>query len=193
MASRNNWNRSQYRVNVCEGFRQFADTWQTAVQNFFTKVIELQHYVVAIRTATVARDDFLNHRASDYVTTCKVFGVRSITLHETLAVLVDQVSTFTTATFGNQYTGAGNTGRVELPHFDAAIRRVSTNYMRASAYATMGIIQWLSLATKQATPLIAVAVLMTICALCYLAAGIKGQAFVGSKTLGGAGIAQMIV
>ena len=77
--------------------------------------------------------------------------------------------------------------------FDAAIRRVSTNYMRASAYATMGIIQWLSLATKQATPLIAVAVLMTICALCYLAAGIKGQAFVGSKTLGGAGIAQMIV
>ena len=126
VASRNHWNRSQYRVNVCERFRQFADTWQTAVQHFFTEVIELQHYVVAIRTATVARDDFLNHRASNNVTTSKVFGVRSITLHETLAMLVDQVATFTTATFGNQYTGAGNTGRVELPHFDVLYRHAST-------------------------------------------------------------------
>jgi len=64
--------------------------------------------------------------------------------------------------------------------------------MRASAYATMGIIQWLTLVIK-ATSLIAVAVLMTICALCYLLAALKKQAFVGSKTLGGAGIAQMIV
>lgn len=43
---------------------QFHDAWQTAVQNFFTEVIEFQHYVVAIGTATVAGDDFFNHRAS---------------------------------------------------------------------------------------------------------------------------------
>jgi hypothetical protein len=76
--------------------------------------------------------------------------------------------------------------------FDNAIRRISTNYMRAAAYAVMAIVQWLSI-IRYATSLIAAAVLLTFTGLCYLLAGIKGQAFVGSKTLGGAGVAQMIV
>ena len=76
--------------------------------------------------------------------------------------------------------------------FDATIRRISTNYMRAGAYGVMGIVQWLSIIARP-TSLIAAAVVLTITAVCYLMAGIKGQAFVGSKTLGGAGVAQMIV
>ncbi|KAH8666331.1 hypothetical protein BX600DRAFT_511272 [Xylariales sp. PMI_506] len=76
--------------------------------------------------------------------------------------------------------------------FDATIRRVSTNYMRAGTYGVMAIVQWLSIIAR-ATSLIAAAILLTITAVCYLLAGIKGQAFVGSKTLGGAGVAQMIV
>lgn len=64
--------------------------------------------------------------------------------------------------------------------------------MRAGAYGVMALIQWLSI-TVSATSLIAAAVVLTFTALCYLAAGVKGQAFVGSKTLGGAGVAQMIV
>ncbi|KAK0641086.1 hypothetical protein B0T16DRAFT_461193 [Cercophora newfieldiana] len=76
--------------------------------------------------------------------------------------------------------------------FDAAIRRVSTNYMRAGAYGVMATVQWLSIIPR-ATSLIAAAVILTITGVCYLLAGIKGQAFVGSKTLGGAGVAQMIV
>ncbi|RYP50416.1 hypothetical protein DL768_004091 [Monosporascus sp. mg162] len=76
--------------------------------------------------------------------------------------------------------------------FDAAIRKVSTNYMRAGTYGVMALIQWLSI-TVGTSSLIAAAVVLTITALCYLLAGVKGQAFVGSKTLGGAGVAQMIV
>ena len=76
--------------------------------------------------------------------------------------------------------------------FDAAIRRVSTNYMRAAAYAAMATAQWLSL-LGGATSLIAAAVFLTLTGVCYLLAAIKGQAFVGSKTLGGQGVAQMIV
>ncbi|MNM88550.1 hypothetical protein D3C81_1007710 [compost metagenome] len=126
VASRNNRNRSNDRVNVSKRFRQFADAWQTAVQHFLAQVVEFEHYVVAIRAATVAGDDFFHHRTGNHVTTGKVFGVRSITLHETLAVLVDQVTAFTTATFCNQYTGAGDAGRVELPHFDVLYRYAST-------------------------------------------------------------------
>lgn len=76
--------------------------------------------------------------------------------------------------------------------FDNFIRRFTTNYMRAAIYGTMSLVQWLSL-IKDATSLIAAAVMLLLAAICYLIAGLKGQGFVGSKTLGGQGVAQMIV
>jgi hypothetical protein len=76
--------------------------------------------------------------------------------------------------------------------FDAYIRKISTNYMRAAAYGIMALIQWLSI-IRRPTSLIAAAIVLTFTALCYLAAAVKGQAFVGSKTLGGQGVAQMMV
>ncbi|ROW13433.1 hypothetical protein VPNG_04435 [Cytospora leucostoma] len=76
--------------------------------------------------------------------------------------------------------------------FDAYIRKISTNYMRAAAYGVMAIIQWLSI-IRRPTSLIAEAIVMTFTGLCYLLAAIKGQEFVGSKTLGGQGVAAMMV
>ncbi|KAI8631305.1 hypothetical protein F5Y19DRAFT_26207 [Xylariaceae sp. FL1651] len=76
--------------------------------------------------------------------------------------------------------------------FDAAIRKVSTNYMRAATYLVMALVQWLSLILAT-TSLIAAAVVLTLTAICYALAGLKGQAFIGSKTLGGQGVAQMII
>jgi hypothetical protein len=64
--------------------------------------------------------------------------------------------------------------------------------MRAAIYLAMAIIQWLSLIVHP-TSLIAAAVVLTITAAFYALAGVKGQGFVGSKTLGGQGVAQMIV
>ncbi|KAF2724504.1 hypothetical protein K431DRAFT_145449 [Polychaeton citri CBS 116435] len=77
-------------------------------------------------------------------------------------------------------------------HFDAFIRRFETNYMRAAIYFTMSVIQWISPVARW-TSLIAAAVLLLITAGLYALAGLKGQGFAASKTLGGAGIAQMIV
>ncbi|KAI1325940.1 hypothetical protein F5Y16DRAFT_249789 [Xylariaceae sp. FL0255] len=76
--------------------------------------------------------------------------------------------------------------------FDAAIRRVSSNYLRAAAYLAMALVQWLSLLIHP-TSLVAAAVVLTFTSACYFLAGIKGQAFTGSKTLGGQGVAQMII
>lgn len=64
--------------------------------------------------------------------------------------------------------------------------------MRAAIYGLMSALQWISISVD-ASSLIAAAVFLMIAALFYLAAGIKGQAFQGSKTLGGQGVAQMIV
>ncbi|KAF4124377.1 hypothetical protein GMORB2_5043 [Geosmithia morbida] len=76
--------------------------------------------------------------------------------------------------------------------FDAFIRQITTNYLRAAAYAVMAVIQFLSTLVTGSS-LIAAGVFLIITAICYLLAAIKGQAFVGSKTLGGQGVAQMIV
>ncbi|THX32348.1 hypothetical protein D6C77_03724 [Aureobasidium pullulans] len=76
--------------------------------------------------------------------------------------------------------------------FDTFIRRFETNYMRAAIYLAMSVIQWISLAVKT-TSLIVAAIVLLITAIFYALAGVKGQGFVGSKTLGGHGVAQMIV
>ncbi|GAB7345763.1 hypothetical protein MBLNU457_4031t1 [Dothideomycetes sp. NU457] len=78
------------------------------------------------------------------------------------------------------------------PAFDAFIRRFETNYMRAGIYLVMSVIQWLSIIART-TSLIAAAVFLLIAACFYALAGVRGQGFVGSKTLGGHGVAQMIV
>ena len=56
----------------------------------------------------------------------------------------------------------------------------------------MSLIQWLSI-ISQATSLIAAAVVLLFASFFYALAGLKKQGFVGSKTLGGHGVAQMIV
>lgn len=78
--------------------------------------------------------------------------------------------------------------------FDAFIRRFTTNYMRAAIYGIMSLVQWLSLIVDHnGSSLIAAAVVLLIAATFYTLAGLKQQQFVGSKTLGGQGVAQMIV
>jgi hypothetical protein len=77
-------------------------------------------------------------------------------------------------------------------HFDSFIRRFETNYMRAAIYLVMSIVQFLSI-IRYATSLIAAAVVLLIAAAFYALAGLKKQEFAASKTLGGQGVAQMIV
>lgn len=76
--------------------------------------------------------------------------------------------------------------------FDSFVRKISTNYLRAAAYVVMAIIQYLSIIVTVSS-LIAAAVFLSLTAICYFLAALRGQAFIGSKTLGGAGVAQMIV
>jgi hypothetical protein len=76
--------------------------------------------------------------------------------------------------------------------FDTFIRKFSSNYMRAAIYFVMSAVQWISI-WPQATSLIAAAVFLMIAAIFYALAGFKGQQFQGSKTLGGQGVAQMII
>jgi hypothetical protein len=62
----------------------------------------------------------------------------------------------------------------------------------AAIYGAMSLVQWLSIIVDTSS-LIAAAVVLLAAAACYALAGLKQQEFVGSKTLGGQGVAQMIV
>ena len=72
------------------------------------------------------------------------------------------------------------------------MRRFTTNYMRAGIYLAMAIVQWLSIIHRP-SDLIAAAIMLSLAAAFYALAGVKGQGFVGSKTLGGQGVAHMII
>ena len=78
------------------------------------------------------------------------------------------------------------------PRFDQFMRRFTTNAMRAGMYGVMSLVQWFSLFLGRSS-LIAAAVFLLLAAVFYLIAAVKGQEFAGSKTLGGHGVAQMIV
>lgn len=64
--------------------------------------------------------------------------------------------------------------------------------MRAAIYVVMSAVQWISL-IQGGSSLIAAAVFLLIAAIFYSLAGLRHHDFAGSKTLGGQGIAQMIV
>lgn len=76
--------------------------------------------------------------------------------------------------------------------FDNFIRRFSTNYMRAAIYGVMSVVQWVSIAVHP-TSLIAAAVVLLLTGAFYGIAALRKDEFMSSKTLGGAGVAQMIV
>lgn len=76
--------------------------------------------------------------------------------------------------------------------FDDSIRKFNNNYPRAALYTVLAVVLWLSLIIR-ASSLIAAAVLMTLTAACYAFAGLKNTEFTQSKTLGGAGLVQMVV
>jgi len=76
--------------------------------------------------------------------------------------------------------------------FDTFIRRFSTNYMRALIYLVMSVVQWLSLIVHTST-LIVAAVVLILTASFYGIAAFRKDEFMSSKTLGGGGVAQMIV
>lgn len=76
--------------------------------------------------------------------------------------------------------------------FDTFIRKFSSNYMRAAIYFVLSAVQWISI-WPMATSLIVAAIFLLLASAFYALAGLKGQEFQGSKTLGGQGVAQMII
>lgn len=91
-------------------------------------MVEFQLSVRTPRAVTAATfTDFDHDGTRHHVTTRRVFRIRGITLHEALAVFVQQITTFTTAAFCYQNARTGDAGWVELPHFHILHRHASAD------------------------------------------------------------------
>ena len=127
-----------HRVDVREGLGQFANARQPRVQHFLAQVIQLQHDVIAVRSATIASEDLQNHGPRHHVATGEVFRGGRVALHEPLAVLVDEVAAFAAAAFGHEHARTGDAGRMELPHLDV-LHRHSGAQRHADAVAGIDV------------------------------------------------------
>ncbi|KAF8462947.1 hypothetical protein BDZ91DRAFT_320842 [Kalaharituber pfeilii] len=77
--------------------------------------------------------------------------------------------------------------------FDDFVKKFHSNYGRAGMYIVMAIVQFLSTLSQRVTSLIAAGIVLCLAGIFYLLAGFKGQEFTGSKTLGGSGVAAMMI
>ena len=104
-------------VHVGEVHTDLVHRRQALVDGLGAQVVELQEHVVLVGTAATAFLDLLVHAARDEIAWSQVFQGGRVTLHETLAVAVEQNRAFAAAAFGQEHARAGHAGGVELPEF----------------------------------------------------------------------------
>lgn len=73
------------------------------------------------------REGRTHHRSGYDITRSQILGSRGIALHKSFAFCVEQVSTFTARSFGDQAAGAVNAGWMELNKFQILEGETSTS------------------------------------------------------------------
>jgi 3-deoxy-D-manno-octulosonic acid (KDO) 8-phosphate synthase len=83
-------------INASENGSSFRDTGQALMEDLGRQMAQLQVDVVFLGTHASALPDLHGHRSGDDISTSQILGGRGITLHESLALRVQQVTTLTT-------------------------------------------------------------------------------------------------
>jgi len=113
-------------IDTGENGGGLGDTGQTLVKDLGGQVRKLEVDVVLVGTDTTALANLHGHGTRDNVTRGKILGGRSVTLHESLTLGVEEVTTLTTRTLGDQTSSAVDTSRVELNELQILVRKTST-------------------------------------------------------------------
>ena len=101
-------------INAQKCHAGLTNTRQAFLNHLLAQMIELQQNVIFILTTTTAFTNLGSNCTTHHITTGQVFCLGRITLHQTLAIAIDQITTLTTCAFGNQHTAPGNTGGMKL-------------------------------------------------------------------------------
>lgn len=134
-----NGNRLLADIHTRENTSSLRDTRETLSKNLRRQVAKLQVNVVLLGTNTTAITDFHSHRSGNDITRSKILGGRGITLHETLTLGVEQVTTLTTSTLSDQASSTVDTGRMELNELKILVGETSaSNHGHTVTSASVG-------------------------------------------------------
>ena len=101
-------------------------------------MIEVQVDVVLLLADAAALADLDRHRARDDVAGGEVLGGGRVTLHEALALGVDEIAAFAAGALGDEAARAVDAGRVELDEFHVLQRQAGAQH-HAAAVAGAGM------------------------------------------------------
>jgi hypothetical protein len=113
-------------INTSENTSGLRDTGQTLGKNLSGQMAELEVNVILLSTDTTALADLHRHGSRNDVTRSKILSGRGISLHESLTLGVEEVTTLTTRTLGDQATSSVDTGRVELDELEILVGETGT-------------------------------------------------------------------
>lgn len=113
-------------IDTGENGGGLRDTGETLVENGCGEMGELEVDVVILGADTTAVTDLHSHGSGNDISGGQILGGGSISLHETLTILVQKETTFTTGALGNETARAIDTGRVELHKLQVLERETST-------------------------------------------------------------------
>jgi hypothetical protein len=114
-------------IDTGEDTGGLRDTGKTLGQDLSGQVAQLQVDVVLLGTNTTALADLHGHGSGNDVSGGKILGGRGVTLHETLTLGVEEVTTLTTSTLGDQAASTVDTSRVELNELEILVGETSTS------------------------------------------------------------------
>src|SRR5690606_30837315 len=101
-------------IHAGEDLGRLGDARQALVDAVRAKMLQVQIDVILVRADAAAFADLDRHRAADDVARSEVLGVRSVALHEALALRVSQNAALAAHALRDQATGAVYAGRLEL-------------------------------------------------------------------------------
>ena len=123
-------------INTGKYTGRFGDAWQSLFNDFRAKVLQMQEYMVLLRTHTAPLVNLYRHGAANHITRRKVFGIRCIALHEAFTVRIGQIAALTTHPLGDQHAGTIDAGWMELHELHVLDRETRTQHHGAAITGT---------------------------------------------------------
>merc|ERR1719512_439794 len=101
-------------INTGKDHRGLGDAGQSGGQLLWGQVVQLQVDVILLRSTASTLSDLNGHGSADNVSGGQVLGDRGVSLHEPLALAVDEVTSLASAALSHKAASAVDAGRVEL-------------------------------------------------------------------------------
>ncbi|KAI6755199.1 hypothetical protein HG531_004305 [Fusarium graminearum] len=121
-----NGNRLLADIDTSENTSGLRDTGQTLSKDLSGEMAELEVDVILLSTNTTALTDLHGHGSGNDITRSKILGGRGISLHESLTLGVEEVTTLTTRTLSDQAASSVDTSRVELDELKILVGETGT-------------------------------------------------------------------